>query len=49
VRTDGIRAALGGGTLTARGAVALDRVGQNAWTVNAAAWTAMRSARWCAA
>ena len=35
VRTDGIRAALGGGTLTARGAVALDRIGQNAWTVNA--------------
>ena len=35
VRSDGIRAAVGGGTLTASGTVALDRVGQNAWTVNA--------------
>ncbi len=35
VRSDGIRAALGGGSLTARGTVALDRVGENTWTVAA--------------
>lgn len=35
VRSDGLRAAFGGGTLTARGGVALDRLGANAWSVTA--------------
>lgn len=35
VRSDGIRAAIGGGTLTASGTVALDRSTANTWSLNA--------------
>lgn len=35
VRSEGLRAALGGGAITARGTVALDEVGANAWSVDA--------------
>ncbi|MBX3028033.1 translocation/assembly module TamB domain-containing protein [bacterium] len=34
-RSDGIRAALGGGTLAANGTLALDRAGANTWAVHA--------------